>query len=521
MIPPWVLFGRAGRRPYPHRPMRVAVLDLGSNSFRLQLSEVGRDGSIADIHQERQLLHLGGVVGSHGYLPDDSVRRAIATARELVDLAERIGCDHLFAVATAAFREAGNGPEVADLISAAIGTQVRVVDGLEEARLSFLGAQASVRLEPGPVTVLDLGGGSLEIAVGEGARLDRSSSHALGVSRLHASIGGDEVLSPSGRRLVAEAVANELANSASASDQVVAVGGAVRELARVAAKRSGAWLPDSVNHFRLHRDGLEAALDVLAPISAEERVEEYGINEGRAPDLPVAAAVLIDTMTALEVEEMVVSDWGLRMGVMIDVLDLPIPTGDEVWQRSAEALRRRFLADDPHPGHVAELLLDLWAPLSHLHGLDDDHLRVVVVAALLHDIGKSLSLDGHHRHSAYLAEHAHLRGLEPHELASALSLIRYHRGGPPRRRYPPFDALTPDDRRTTRRMAAILQLADALDRTRDGAVEQVVVADNGHALLLRLVGAGAMPPSGADSRLEYASDILGRDIEFIVEGGPA
>jgi exopolyphosphatase/guanosine-5'-triphosphate,3'-diphosphate pyrophosphatase len=511
---------RAGSRRPPTLAtrMRVAVIDLGSNSFRLQLSEVTGDGAIAGIHQERRMLHLGAVVGTHGHLPDDAVRLAIGTARELADVAERVGCDRVFAVATSALREAANGPEVVDLISAAIGTPVRVVDGLTEARLSFLGAQAAVRLEPGPRLVADLGGGSLELAVGEGREVEWSTSHLLGVSRVHALVGGREVLDEADLERIDHLVGQELdpAVGRGIPPQAVAVGGAVRALADLVAGRRSTWVPGSINHISLDVEDLDEATRLMAPLDAEARVEDLGVRESRAADLPVAGAILSGTLRRLRIPSIVVSDWGLRAGAVYDGLDLPIPEGDEVWERSALGLLRRFLPDDDHPPHVAELVRQLWPQLEPLHDLHRDDLRVVVTAALLHDVGKSLALDGHHRHSAYLVEHAGLRGLDPPELASVLSLVRYHRGGPPRRSYPPYASLDKAHRHRTRTMAAVLQLADALDRSRDGSVQRVVVGDDGTSLIIRLLGEAPLPPEGgsADARLAYVSDTLGRSIEF-------
>jgi exopolyphosphatase/guanosine-5'-triphosphate,3'-diphosphate pyrophosphatase len=498
--------------------MRVAVIDLGSNSFRLQLSEVAEDGATAGIHQERRMLHLGAVVGTHGRLPDESVRAAIETSRELADVAERVGCDRVFAVATSALREADNGPEVVDRISTAIGTPVKVVDGLTEARLSFIGAQAAIRLAPGPRLVADLGGGSLELAAGEGSSIAWSTSHLLGVSRVHAMLGGREVLAATDIDRVRRLVDDELGDPTrlDVPEQVVAVGGAVRALADLVAGRRSSWMPGSINHILLTAEELAEATDLMAPLDAEARVEDLGVRESRATDLPVAGAILSAVMGRLRIPSVVVSDWGLRAGVLYDGLDLPIPVGDEVWERSALGLLRRFLPDDPHPLHVAGLVDQLWPQLEPIHGLEDDDRRVAMTAALLHDIGKSLALDGHHRHSASLVEHAGLRGLEPDELASVLSLVRYHRGGPPRRSYPPFASLDRAHRRRTRVMAAILQLADALDRSRDGTVQQVVVGDDGDSLLIRLLGDGAVAPDrAAEGRLAYVAETLERSLEFV------
>lgn len=496
--------------------MRAAVIDLGSNSFRLQLSHIGRDGTISSVHAERRMLHLGGVVAIHGYLPDDAIHLAIATARELADLTIRVGCDRVFAVATSALREATNGPEVIDELSRAIGTQVKVVDGLEEARLSHLGVHAAVRLPAGPRTVLDLGGGSLEISSGLDEHAAHRASYLLGVSRIHALMGGDDRLATATRHRIEALVAEHLADTPASDGSVVAVGGSVRAIAEVIAGRRAAWTPPSVNQIVVTIDEISELIDEISDLTPAERIE-LGVRESRAVDLPVAATILAAAMRRLDTTEVVVSDWGLRIGVLADGLDLRIPDGEAVWRRSVEALRDRFLPDDPHPGHVEELVGQLWLQLAPIHGLPPEDLRIVTAGALLHDIGRALSLDGHHHHSAYLVEHAGLRGLDPEELAAVLSLVASHRGGPPKLRFPPFASLGRSLQQRVRRQAAMLQLADALDRARDGAVREVVVGDDGSRLIIRLRGGDIRPPGIADARLAFVAQELGREIELVIE----
>lgn len=500
--------------------MRAAVIDLGSNSFRLQLSQLGRDGTISSVHEERRMLHLGGVVALHGHLPEASVRRAIGAARELADLTERVGCDRTFAVATSALREAANGPEVVDELSRAIGIQVKVVDGLEEARLSFLGAGAAVRLPEGERMVLDLGGGSLEVAIGTGPWPDRTTTHLLGVSRLHALIGVPDALDRPTRRRLADLVTAGLAGAPTDhAGPVVAVGGSIRAIAEVVAARRSSWVPPSVNHITMTRDEVVAVTKEMSPLGQHDRVDIMGVRESRAVDLPVAGVILSTAMAHLGTDRVVVSDWGLRTGVLVEGLGLKVPVGEAVWRRSVDALRDRFLPDDPHPEHVEELVGQLWLQLEPLHRLPGEDLRVVTAGALLHDIGRALSFDGHHKHSAYLVEHAGLRGLEPDELAAVLALVVSHRGGPPKRRYPPFASLPSRYRDRVLRMAALLQLADALDRPRDGAVREVVVGDDGGSLIIRLRGVDVSPPrpGAADARIAHAEAVFGRRIEFVVD----
>lgn len=496
--------------------MRVAVVDMGSNTFRLLVTEARPDGALFTRHIERHMLHLGGVVGEHGEITPHSFRAAIDATRSMAGFVERFGVDRVFAVATAALRDASNGPEVADHLGGILGVPVRVLDGAEEARLSFLGVHAAVTFERPSHAVVDLGGGSLELALGTGPTMDTGHSWPIGVSRLRALTGRPERIDGETearlRGLVGEALAGT--DPLPSGTQAVLIGGTVRAIARLVADRTRPWVPRSLNQFRLTRAEIDEACELLAPRTASERIDDLSVDPDRAEALGAAAVILSETLERLGMEEAALSDWGLRTGVVLDGLGITPPRGPEVRMRSVTALREEFLGDDPHPAHVADLAHQLMEQTAPLHGLTSNERELVEVAAHLHDIGRALSLSGHHRHSAYLVEHADLRGISPDDLGVVLSLVRFHRGGPPKVSYPPFRAMAPGARARVRVMTAMLQLADALDRPRDGSVQQVVAADTGDTLLFRTPGVDLRPHlTSMAGRLAYAGGVLGRRVE--------
>lgn len=497
--------------------MRVAVVDLGSNTFRLLISRVRPDGGLTTLHIERKMLGLGAVVGRHGFIPDDSVRRALEVVRSMGGFIERFGVDRVFPVATAALREAENGPEVTDQLGRILGTAVRVIPGIQEAALSFLGVSAAVDFGESPRGVLDLGGGSLELALGTSGIMADGASWPVGVSRIAALVDRPDRIDGATRSRILGMVRDAIDRPViDPSTRVVLIGGSVRALARYVADRTRAWVPRSLNQMTVSRGELEVATEELLPLGVQERIDDHSIDPERAATLPVAGLIITEAMRILGIDEALVSDWGLRTGVILDSLGIAPPAGPEVRLRSVRALREEFLPDDPHPEHVAGLAHQLFDQTAHIHGLDDHDRDLVETAAQVHDIGRSLSLANHHRHSAYLVEYAEIRGLSPDDLGIVLSLVRSHLGGAPKISYPPFRAMDAPTRRRTRLMAAILQLADALDRPRDGSVARAEVADTGDALLVRTIGADVTPDAEAmHERVEYAGATLGRRIEFI------
>lgn len=460
--------------------MRCSVLDLGSNSFHVLVADL--DGTaLVPVERAREMLHLGRVVARHGHVPDADVERAEATVAHLSGLARRSGSQEHLAVATSALRDAEDGDTVIARLSEAAGTEVRVLSGTEEARLGYLGVRAGVALRDEPVLVLDLGGGSLELTVGEGADVTWSTSLPLGVSRLSALVEDDPPRKRDLRTLRAR-VEDLLAPHLSAIAErgvrtTVAVGGTVRALARVVAAEDAVWLPATLNQLELETTELARVRDELLGLDLAGRTAIPGLKDRRADHLHLAAVILVDVLERAGVEHVTISDWGLREGLLLDAHGVTAPPPpDELRRREIVRLRRTFPTDEDHLDHVARLARTVFDGVGAVHGLEPVDRELLEHAARLHDIGETLALRRHPVHGAYLVANAELRGFAPHETAILATLVRSHRSRGIDERYPPFAGLSARDQDRTRRLLPLLQLADQLDRTGDGAVHDARVA---------------------------------------------
>jgi exopolyphosphatase / guanosine-5'-triphosphate,3'-diphosphate pyrophosphatase len=460
--------------------VRCSVLDLGSNSFHVLVADL--DGtSLVPVEREREMLHLGRVVADHGHVPEEHVVRAERTVAHLTGLARRSGSEEHLAVATSALRDAEDGQAVIDRLSAAAGTTVRVLSGEEEARLGYLGVRAGVALRAEPVLVLDLGGGSLELTIGAGPDVAWSTSLPLGVSRLSALVDDDPAKKRDVRALrtrIAEELDPHLEAVAGAGVRTtVAVGGTVRALARVVAAEDAIWLPATLNQLEVPTEELVRVRDELLALDLAGRVATPGMKDRRADHLHVAAVVLVDVLQRLGIERVTVSDWGLREGLLLDAHGVTAPPEpDELRRAEIRRLRSTFPTDEDHLDRVASLAGSVFAGLRAVHGLDDHDADLLDHAARLHDVGETLALRRHPVHGAYLVANAELRGFAPEETAILATLVRSHRSRGIDRNYPPFASLSPNAQDRTRRLLPLLQIADRLDRTRDGAVHDVGIA---------------------------------------------
>ena len=487
--------------------MRRAVLDLGSNSFHLLVADI--DGStVHPVRREREMLHLGRAVARHGSVPVDLGVRAVATVERLSELARRSGAEEVVAVGTETLRRSGRDDLVA-AISEAAGTPLALLDGEEEARLAYLGARAGVDTVDEPTLVLDLGGGSLELAVGAGERTLWATSLPLGASRLSAMLdpgqGETDEDRPPRRDAVARLRAHvvELLEPAvavvdsHAPASTIAVGGTVRSLARLLAVRSGRWLPATVNQAPLDVEELsDAAADLLA-VGTLERGRMPGVKSRRADHLHVAAVVLEELLVRLPAAPVRVSDWGLREGVLLHRFGrVRVPDGPALRAGQVAWLRRTFSGDDVHPGHVAATVERLFDATSALHGHGARERELLGHAAHLHSIGTALALRRQQEHGAYLLEHAELRGFDPDELAVLLTLVRFHPSRGISRRFPPYASLDTEARERTADLLALLQVADALDAAHDQRAVLEGVRRSRGSLELEL----AAPPSTVTER---------------------
>ena len=457
--------------------MRCAVLDLGSNSFHLLVADV-EGSAVAPVRREREMLHLGRAVARHGRIPVDLEVRAVATVDRLADLARRSGAQELVAVGTEALR----GPERAALVarlSEVAGTPIEILDGAEEARLAYLGARASVDVEQEPALVIDLGGGSLELAIGTGERILWACSLPLGASRLTAMIDPldpDDMDEPVSARQLDELrahIARQLdpavaTVSEHAPATVLAVGGTVRALARLLAARADRWLPSTVNQAPLTLDELADAVADLTEVGTAGRARMPGVKSRRADHLHVAAVVLEATLRRVGGATARVSDWGLREGVLLHRYGkIRVPQGTTLREQQVSWLQRTFTPDDAHPDHVAASAVRLFDASAELHGHGAHARELLSHAAHLHAIGSALALRRQQEHGAYLIEHAELRGFDPEELAVLHTLVRFHPSRGISQRSPAFASLPAQTRDMTSDLLALLQLADALDASHD------------------------------------------------------
>jgi exopolyphosphatase/guanosine-5'-triphosphate,3'-diphosphate pyrophosphatase len=502
---------------------RIAVLDLGSTTFQLLVADATPDGSLTPVLRDRVVLNLGVVLAGRGRIDEGVAASAAETARRLHAIAVRAGSGRVLSIATSALRDSPNRAELAALLEDAVGGPVRFIDGREEARLTFAGVAASVAIGEGATLLLDLGGGSLEVALAGGEGLRWGVSLPVGAGRLTGQLVGHDPPTRAERKqvraVVDEAVAPLAARVAEARPRrFVASGGTAGALARLLAARRWPAPPSSLNQMIVPVEDLRELTRELSGLSLGERLRLPGIDERRAELLPAGGWILAGAAAELGATELVHSEWGLREGAILDALglaDRPPPDAGDLRRRSVQRLVRAWGEDPAHVGLVARVSTRLFDGTAALHGLAEADRELLEHAAWLHEIGTAISPARFHKHGAYLVEHGGLRGFSPDEIAIMASIVRFQRGKDPRPVYAPFAGLGERHREACLALTGMLRVAHAIARgPEDDALDVVVKARDGR---LRIRISGAADPDAAVSEARVSAALLERALERDVE----
>jgi len=485
--------------------VRVAVLDIGSNTVHLVVVDGRPDGTFTQVARERDTLRLAESAFPAGHLPDEAVERLTASVRRMRATADRLQAEALIAFATSAIREARNGADALGRVRAATGVAITVLPGVEEARLTYLATRHWTAFSARRLLVVDIGGGSLEVAGGEGERPELVESLPLGVARLTSRFVRSDP--PSAEDLAALrvhtlAVLGPLAEWVRAQPWEVVCGTSktFRNLGAFARALPEAPTPAHALGFAgvdgqtapvLTREALDVVAGYLAQTTARERGRVTGLSDFRAATLVAGSQVAALIVQAFGLRELVLAPWALREGVIVEYLARH--NGGRAAEPPAGARRRAVLEfarhhgwDEPHSRQVTKLALSLFDQTTELHGLGAEERELLEVAGLLHDVGYAVAQSAHHKHSLYLIRNADLDGFRPDELAVIANVARYHRKALPSERHPDYDSLSEGEKELVRRLAALLRLADGLDADHFQVVQEVSVKLEGDVARLEL-----------------------------------
>lgn len=508
----------------------LAAIDIGTNSVHLVVARAVAAERFEILAREKDMVRLGSGGGEMKRLEDDAIERAVAALGRQRAIAEAHGAP-VRAVATSAVREAENRHVFLRRATVEAGVRVEVISGFEEARLIHLGVLQAVPVYDRRALVIDIGGGSTEVVLGERDEALVARSLKLGAIRLTDRFFPDDTVKARAvtrcRRHVQGVVA-PLQREIDRFDVAVASSGTAESVAAMVLAARGADPGISLNQVVITAAELSAVVAALiAAPTVRERRKIPGLDAHRADIIVAGAIVLEELMAAFGADELMISESALREGVLADTYRRThggsLHHLRDIRRRGVLHLAELTDEDPAHSERSAHLALQLFDQLAPWHGLDDRHREYLEAAALLCNVGLFISHSGHHKHSYYVIRNSeHLTGFTDGEIEVIAQVARYHRKSPPKPKHEAFTALDEADQHAVRTLAGLLRVAIGLDRAHRASVGSLHCREEGEDLVIEVE-----PTAGADTTVEVWSaderkgllaEVLGRPVR-VVSGG--
>ncbi|HUR33383.1 MAG TPA: Ppx/GppA phosphatase family protein [Vicinamibacterales bacterium] len=512
--------------------MRLAAIDIGTNSLHMIVVRVRPDLSFEIIDREKDMVRLGaGGLDGRALVPK-AMQAALQTLSRFRRLAESHQVELIEAVATSAVREAENGGEFLKAIVEQTGIRARIISGAEEARLIHLAAAYGLGLTDEVGVTVDIGGGSVEITHGTGPTLATGLSFKLGVIRLTERFVKSDPISPRDERRMVRHIETELKSylkkiTEAGFDRVIGTSGSILSVGTIAATEEDGVVPTGIRNRRISAKQMHRVRKALCAINLQKRLLVPGLEPRRA-DIAIAGSVLIDViLKRLGADEITLCDMSLREGIVLDYIArhrtqiAQAQRYPDVRRRSVVELAERCNYAPEHSQHIAKLALALFDATRGTHALTDREREWLEYAALLHDIGVHIRYERHHKHSYYLIRNGDLRGFEPQDVETIALVARYHRRATPVRGHEGYTDLPKKRRHVVRTLAAVLRLAESLDRSHSQIVTGFTLHDRDEdaLLVLQTVGDAELELWAASRHAQPFEAVLGKPLR--IESIPA
>ncbi|WP_404786606.1 Ppx/GppA phosphatase family protein [Altericista sp. CCNU0014] len=473
----------------------LAAIDIGTNSVHMVVVRINPELPAFNIvDAEKSTVRLGERCPQTGNLTAEAMARAIAALRRCLDMAKIWNAEQVIAVATSATREAPNGKDFIKEVEAQLGLQVDLISGQEEARRIYLGVLSGLEFNHQLHTIIDIGGGSTELILGDGHDPRFLSSTKVGAVRLTAGfVTTDPINNREFDRLQAyvrgmlEWPLEDLKAKIEPGETVNMVGtsGTIESLIRLDAYASAGAPPATLSGYILTLERLQALNQRLRKLSFADRCKMPGMSERRAEIILAGGVILQEVMENLGMTQIQSCSRALREGIIVDwmlnhgLIEDRLRYQGSVRQRSALNMAQKYRVNLDNARQVAQFAVDLFDQTrGTLHQWDARERDLLWAAAILHNSGHYISHSAHHKHSYYLIRNGGLLGYTDAEIEIIANLARYHRKGAPKKKHESYQGLGKLERQTIDQLSALLKVAVALDRRQINAIQGLYCAFN-------------------------------------------
>lgn len=479
------------RANQPLRDRILAAIDVGTNSIHMVLVKVQPSlTTFTIVGSEKSTVRLGDRDLKTGELTLAAMDRAWNALKRCQEIAKAGQVEVILAVATSAIREAPNGQDFLRKIESELGLHIDLISGTEEARRIYLGVLSSMTFNSMPHVLIDIGGGSTELILGDGHEPRTLSSTKVGAVRLtQRFITTDPVsraeftaLQAYIRGMLERAIDEIKANRRPGETlKMIGTSGTIEILAELSARAKTGTVPSPLNGYEVTLTEIDGWVERLRRLNYQERLAVPGMSERRAEILLAGALILREAMTMLEIPSLVICERALREGVIVDwmltngMIEDRLRYQSSVRQRSVVKTAQKYHVNFDHSERVSEFAVSLFDQTQGiLHNWNNRDRDLLWAAAILHNAGHHISHSAHHKHSYYLIRNAELLGYTESEIETIANLARYHRKSGPKKKHENYRNLpNKRTRKLVDQLHPILRLAVALDRRQIGVIQKL------------------------------------------------
>jgi exopolyphosphatase / guanosine-5'-triphosphate,3'-diphosphate pyrophosphatase len=468
----------------------IAAIDIGTNSIHMVVVRIVTNlPAFTIIAREKETVRLGDRDPQTGNLTPAAIDRAFGALKRCQEVAKSLNAQQILAVATSAVREAPNGHEFVRSIEAELGLAVNIISGQEEARRIYLGVLSGVEFNNTPHLIIDIGGGSTELILGDTQEPRTLSSTKIGAVRLTAEFTPHNPVSDRDFTYLQAFVRGQLERAIDEikinlkpgeTPKMVGTAGTIETLSAILNLDKNGHVPDRIHGSQIHLNELRNLINRLRRMTLAERMTIEGISDRRSEIIVAGAVVLQEAMAMLGMRSLSVCERSLREGVIVDwmltqgLIEDRLKYQGSIRERSTFKIAGKYGVDLPHSQRVAELALSLFDQTQgQLHEWDQSIRQLLWSAAILHNSGHFVSHDAHHKHSYYLIRYGELLGYTESEIDTIANIARYHRKSPPKKKHHNLQNLSKEQKLIVSQLSAMLRVAVALDRRRIGAVKDI------------------------------------------------
>ena len=433
----------------------LAAIDVGTNSIHMVVVNVQPTlPAFSIIAKEKATVRLGDRCPKTGELTPEAMNRALETLKRCQKIAKTLNAEQILAVATSAVREAPNGRTFLKQVETELDLWVNLVSGQEEARRIYLGVLSGMEFNNQPHLVIDIGGGSTELVLGDGHEPISLSSTKIGAVRLTAEFITTDPMSETEfqclrayirgmlERPIEELQACLRNYGAETSPRLIGTSGTIEVLATIHAKEHLGTIPVPINGYQFSLKDLNSLVHRLRKATYAERSALPGMSDRRAEIIVAGALILQEAMTLLNMSTITICDRALREGMIVDwmlshgFIEDRLRYQSSVRQRSVILAAQKYQVNLEHADRIATFALELFDQTHEiLHSWGAEERELLWAAAILHNCGHYISHSAHHKHSYYLIRHSELLGYTETEIETIANLARYHRKSAPKKKH--------------------------------------------------------------------------------------